>query len=132
LRQVVGLSCHCVDIMLTLWCVLISAEEFQKVVSENENVIVDCFATWCGPCKAIAPILAKYAHRPLTTFIYTRGSFALLVAGWCFDQWRLIAEGGVCLLHKALIADDGVDIPRRPNSRTRCISSSLTSTKCRL
>lgn len=36
-----------------------SAEEFAQVIASNDKVIVDCFATWCGPCKAISPILEK-------------------------------------------------------------------------
>ncbi|KAE8378765.1 thioredoxin [Aspergillus bertholletiae] len=37
-----------------------SAAEFkEKVLSENAGpVVVDCFAEWCGPCKAISPKLA--------------------------------------------------------------------------
>jgi thiol-disulfide isomerase/thioredoxin len=36
-----------------------SVEDFKKTISGESKVIVDCFAEWCGPCKQIAPILAK-------------------------------------------------------------------------
>lgn len=41
---------------------IISAAEFQtEVLDSTAPVIVDFFATWCMPCKMIAPILEDIA-----------------------------------------------------------------------
>ena len=41
----------------------INSDNFEQVISSDKLVIIDFWATWCGPCRALSPIMDELAEE---------------------------------------------------------------------
>ena len=77
----------------------VNQESFEKIIHESAKpVLVDFWATWCGPCRMIAPVVEEVAEqRPDIT-----------VCKVDVDQERELAmEYGISSIPTLLVFKDG-------------------------
>ncbi len=41
----------------------LTTEQLKEKLQSNEKFILDLYASWCGPCKVLSPILEKVSSK---------------------------------------------------------------------
>ena len=81
-----------------------SSHDFGKYVSQAKGtVLVDFWATWCGPCQMQAPILEQVAKEAAST----------LIAKVDVDQLNdVAAKFGIASIPTLVVFKDGKEVKR--------------------
>jgi thioredoxin 1 len=43
--------------------IALTAQNFNETIEKNETVIIDFWASWCGPCRSFKPIFEAAAEK---------------------------------------------------------------------
>ncbi len=61
----------------------LTKENFEEIITENDTVVIDFWAEWCGPCKAFGPVFEKVSEDyPDVVFAKVNTELEQEIAGW--------------------------------------------------
>jgi thioredoxin len=80
---------------------------FEKTVLENEIVLVDFWAAWCGPCRMFAPVFEK-ASETHTDIVFAKVDTEA--------ERSLAAQAGISSIPTLMAFRDGILVFSQPGA----------------
>ncbi|KAG6431220.1 hypothetical protein SASPL_109297 [Salvia splendens] len=107
---------------------------FQKGVESNKLVVVDFTASWCGPCRFIAPILAEIAKKTPHVIVAkvdvdelkVLTAYCLLYCIPLYISQPVAAEFGVEAMPTFVFLKEGKEIDRVVGARKEELQAKIT------
>ncbi|MEO8711984.1 MAG: thioredoxin [Parafilimonas sp.] len=84
-------------------------ESFNELIQSEQPVLVDFYATWCGPCKAMEPIVKEVAKassgkaRVVKVDIDKRAQLAQAYKVQAVPTFMIFKKGNVLWRHPGMI-----------------------------
>lgn len=79
-------------------------EAYEKVVGQQGLVVVQYYATWCGPCKMLKPVLEAISEEMTDTKFFRVD----------IDQFRTQAiDAGIKSVPTVVVYKDGQEVDRQ-------------------
>jgi thioredoxin 1 len=88
----------------------ITGEELFKKIENGEKIIVDFWASWCGPCKLYKPIFEKIAEtkevQMYTMNVENNTDFAVKMGIRAVPTTKIFDKGGETFSKSGLIFEE--------------------------
>ena len=94
-----------------------TAEQLKTLLNDNKIVLVDFFATWCGPCKMIAPLLEQVSE--------TYAGKAVVAKIDVDEEPELAAQFGIESIPTVILFKDGQPMSMEVGARQRDFYANL-------
>lgn len=79
-------------------------EQLQQTILRNRIVFLDIYATWCGPCKHIAPVFEELANNNAGRALFAKTN--------CAEDQEIAHELGVSSVPTFVVFVNGEEVER--------------------
>ncbi len=80
---------------------VVNEKEFNDIIKSKKVVLVDFFATWCGPCRMLSPILEEVSEEANDEYEIVKVDVD--------ESYDLAKKFGIMSVPTMIIFQDGVE-----------------------